>query len=125
MLQRSPAAVRATVNSAFAKPLVVKVTDQYGNAVTGVNVKFSASGKKCQRQFQQRHNPDYGHDGATGQPVGDVHRQHRGRPYSVTASVAGVSTPASFSLTNNPAAAASITVISAGGQTATVDSDFD
>ena len=44
--------------------------------------------------------------------------------YTVTASTAGVSTVAGFALTNTPAAAASVAVVSGSGQTATVADGF-
>src|SRR5262249_56663398 len=44
-----------------------------------------------------------------------------GGPYSVNATVTGVSTPATYSLTNNPGAAASITATGGGAQTATIN----
>ena len=69
----------APVNSAFAKPLVVKVTDQYGNAVTGVNVKFGAPAKNASGSFSNGTTPITGMTGADRPAVGDVHRQHRGR----------------------------------------------
>ena len=68
----------ATANSAFAQPLVVKITDQYGNAVTGVKVKFYRSCKKCQRQLQQRHSHDHRDDRRDRPAVRNVYGQHRG-----------------------------------------------
>ena len=44
--------------------------------------------------------------------------------YVVTASAAGVTTDASFALTNTPGAAASVTVVSGSGQSATVATGF-
>ena len=44
--------------------------------------------------------------------------------YTVTASATGVTTPASFSLTNNPGAAASVAVVSGSGQSTTVAQGF-
>src|SRR5437879_9283934 len=47
-----------------------------------------------------------------------------GGPYRVTASVAGVATPANFSLTNTAGAAASVTATSGTPQSATINTAF-
>ena len=41
----------ATVNTAFANPLVATVTDQYGNLVSGASVTFTAPGANASGTF--------------------------------------------------------------------------
>ena len=118
----------ATVHSAFAHPLIAVVTDAYGNSVAGVPVTFSA--------------PTSGPSGTFASPcsgttcvvttngAGQVNSPSfnantvAGGPYPVTAAVTGVSTPATFTLTNTAGAATTIAVSSGSGQSATVATAF-
>jgi hypothetical protein len=89
----------ATVGYAFATPLQVVVTDAYGNPVPGVSVTIAA--------------PTTGASGsvngggtvttnAQGMAAATVTAGTKAGSFAVTASVGGVGTPASFSLTNTP-----------------------
>jgi hypothetical protein len=115
----------ATVGTAFAAPLVATVTDQNGNPVSGVSVTFTASASGAGGTFNGSATIT-GMTGANGQVSETFTASTLAGTYSVTASVAGVSTPASFSLTNKPkpGSPATITATSGGGQSATVGSAF-
>src|SRR6202022_3485314 len=86
----------ATINTAFGTPLQVTVKDSGGNPVSGLIVTFAAplSGAGAILTTPPPTN-------AQGQTtVTATANSTAGGPYTVTATVAGVSTPASFSLTN-------------------------
>jgi len=96
----------ATVGIAFTKPLVAKVTDQYGNPMSGVSVTFSAPTSGASGTFAS---PCSGttcvvSTNASGLATSPTFSANTiaGGPYTVTASVSGLSTPANFSLTNTP-----------------------
>ncbi|HZU28599.1 MAG TPA: LamG-like jellyroll fold domain-containing protein [Bryobacteraceae bacterium] len=90
-------AISAPVTTQFSAPLVVKVTDSSNNPVSGASVTFTV-------------NPVSGAGANLSQPVAvtdgtgetSVTATANGTPgsYTVTASVAGVATPATFNLTN-------------------------
>jgi hypothetical protein len=95
-----------TVNTAFAKPLVAKVTDQYGNPFLGASVTFSAPTSGASGIFAS---PCSGttcvvSTNSSGLATSPTFTANTiaGGPYTVTASVTGLSTPANFSLTNTP-----------------------
>ena len=106
----------ATVNGDFAKPLVIKVTDQYGNAITGATVTFNAPANGAGGSSSNSTSMITGTTDATGQISETFTANTVAGAYSVTASAAGVSTPASFSLTNKAGAAANVAAISGSGQ---------
>ena len=89
----------ATVSSAFAQPLVIKVTDQYGNAVSGVTVTFAAPASGAGGSFSNGTTMITGTTDASGELSETFMANTVAGAYSVTASVAGVNTLASFSLT--------------------------
>jgi hypothetical protein len=92
-----------TVASAFANPLVATVTDQNGNPVPGVTVTFAAPGSGASVTFP---NGATATTDANGQASVAVSANTvAGGPFTVTTSIGGVTMPASFSLTNTPAAA--------------------
>ncbi len=107
-----------SVNSPFANPLVVTVTDSLGNLVTGATVTFTG--------------PPSG-PGISGSPtattvagVASVNVTANGTlggPYSVTASV-GTASNATFSLTNATSSPAAITCVTGCGQSATIYNAF-
>jgi hypothetical protein len=108
------------VTGAFSA-LVALVTDQYTNPLPDVSVSFAAP-------------PGTGPSAAlSGAPavtdnnglasISATANTHAGT-YMVTASVPNVMTPASFSLTNTPGPAASLTVSSGSGQSATIGARF-
>jgi Bacterial Ig-like domain (group 1) len=90
----------AKVNSTFAGPLVVTVLDRFGNPVADASVSFTAPTRGAGANFP---------GGATvrtdgnGQASLSVAANAAAGNYTVTASVSGVSTAASFRLTNTAA----------------------
>jgi hypothetical protein len=109
-----------TVAQGFASPLVALVTDTYGNPVPGASVSFAAPTSGASAALS----------GATATTDSDGQASVTAKAdtvagsYSVTASVAGVTTPASFGLTNTPGAPTSVAVVSGSGQSATVAQGF-
>jgi sugar lactone lactonase YvrE len=114
----------ATVNTAFANPLVATVTDSNGNPVSGVTVTFVGPSSGAGVTFPDGNTAT---TNAQGQASISVTANASAGSYNVTASVSGVATPAGFALTNSPGVVSlsqsSVTVsptsIQAGG-TATV-----
>ena len=93
----------ATVAGAFAVQLGALVTDRYGNPVSGVTVTFQAPTSGATGTFSGA-SPTTAVTGSNGiatAPAFTAGGLSGG--YSVTASVAGVTTSASFSLTNTAA----------------------
>jgi len=115
----------ATVNTPFATPLSATVTDAFGNLVAGVTVTFIAPETGASVNFG---------DGmitvtATTNPAGVATSPSFSAncavgSYTVTASVTGVETPASFLLTNNPGSPASITATGGTPQGTPIKSSF-
>jgi hypothetical protein len=96
-----------TVGYAFASPLQVLVTDVYGNPVPGVSVTFAAPTTGASGGFSA------GAVVATsvqGIAAPTFNANTKAGVYVVTASVNGVTTPATFSLTNTPDVASSLLV---------------
>jgi streptogramin lyase len=114
----------ATVTDAFASPLVVTVKDQYGNPVPGASVTFTAPASGPSGTFSNGKATITETTDANGQLSEAFTANTAAGAYAVTASVAGVLTPASFSLTNNPGAPAVITATSGSGQSAYLDAAF-
>jgi hypothetical protein len=113
----------APVGTSFAAALQATVTDAFGNAVPGVTVTFTAPATGATGSFVlglNRATTDT-HGIATmlaltaGSTAGS---------YSVTASAAGVSVPATFSLTNQTGAAAILTATAGTPQSTTVGTAF-
>ncbi len=139
----SPATITATSGSgqsavvgvAFGSPLVATVTDGSGNPVSGVSVTFTAPSTGASGTFAT--NPVAATDTETTNSSGAATSQvftanTTTGAYTVTASTAGVSSPASFSLTNTtppPIAvtigpsATSLQISTGGGFTAFVAND--
>ncbi len=84
--------------------LAVKVLDQYGNPVPGVAVTFAAPTSGASATFGTAS----GTTNVSGQFSTTVTANTVAGSYTVTAAVAGVSTPVSFALTNNPATASKV-----------------
>ena len=83
----------APPNSQLAQPLVVKVTDQYGNAVSGISVTFNdggAGGTFSANPISTSSNAGASVNYTTSANAGSV---------TILATVAGVSSQASFTLT--------------------------
>ena len=98
------------VGTAFGSVLQVDVEDAYGAALSGVTVTFAAPGSGASATFGSA----LAVTDASGVAFTTATANTVAGSYMVTATVNGVST--SFSLTNNPGAANSITVTSGGGQ---------
>ena len=120
----SGAGQSATVNSSFASGLTATVTDQYGNPVSGVSVTFAAPGSGASGHFSNSNGGIGGTTNAIGQLTESFTANTVAGTYSVTATVSGVSTPASFSLTNTAGAASIISVTAGAGQSALVNTTF-
>jgi hypothetical protein len=111
----------ATVGTTFGNPLVVKVTDAFGNAVPGVDVLFTGPASGAGASFPA--GPTATTDGA-GQATLGVAANTAAGPYSVTATTAGVGGSAAFALTNTAGSAAHVDAVSGGGQSASVNTAF-
>ena len=128
-----PAAINATAGSpqitptskAFATPLQVTVTDAGNNPVSGVTVTFAvpATGPSAVFTGPVPATAVTGTNGVATAPALTANSQ-AGGPYTVTASVAGLTPTASFSLTNLAGSPASVTSSAGTPQSATVTSAF-
>ena len=120
-LASSPTTITATsgtgqssvVGAAFAGPLVATVTDAGGNPVSGVPVTFTAPSTGASGTFAT--NPVAATDtettDATGAATSQVFTANATiGSYAVTASTSGVSTSASFSLTNTTPPPIAVTI---------------
>jgi hypothetical protein len=110
----TPATITATsgtpqstpVSTAFGAPLIAQVLDSKGNPVSGVVVTFTTPTSGASATFAGGVNTaTTTSSGVATSPVVSANGTVGG-PYTVTASVKGVVTPANFSLTNTSAAAA-------------------
>ena len=111
---------RIVVNTTFAYPLVVAVTDQYGNPVPTATVTFTAPMSSASASFSGGNTTN-----SSGQLAETFTAKHdTARPLPVTASVAGANTSPTFNLTNTAGMAASIAVISGSGQSTVVNTTF-
>ena len=110
----------ATVGEAFAAPLEVRVTDAAGDPVPGVTVTFAAPATGASAIVSSETAVTDG-DGdasvtATANTVAGA--------YAVTASIDGVDTPATFSLTNLAGAAATTSAAAGTPQTTPINTPF-
>jgi sugar lactone lactonase YvrE len=90
-----------TVNTGFGDQLVATVTDAYGDLIPGITVTF-ASQDGSGATFP---NGDTAVTNSEGQASIAIAANTSAGSYTVTASVSGISTPATFDLTNEAAAA--------------------
>ncbi len=98
----------ATVNTAFANPLVVQDLDQYNNPVTGATVTFTAPASGASGTFASTSNRiTTATIGTNGQATSSVFTANTtaGGPYNVSASATGGSGTVNFALTNVAGAA--------------------
>ena len=86
----------ALTGSAFAAPLVATVKDSAGNAIAGASVVFSAPGVGASAALS----PSTASTGAAGQTNVAATANATAGSYFVSASVAGVTAPVTFALTN-------------------------
>jgi hypothetical protein len=91
----------ATVNTAFAAPLVATVTTG-GSPTSGATVTFTAPASGASGTFANGTTTDTETTNASGVATSTTFTANgtAGGPYTVTATVPGVATPANFSLTN-------------------------
>lgn len=110
----------ARVGTAFVQPLIATVRDGFDNAVPGATIQYTvpASGATAVLSAATATTASDGRASisATAGLVAGT--------YQATARVAGVTTPATFSLGNLPGDAKTITVVSGGTQTVTVAAAF-
>ncbi len=109
-----------TVTNAFAN-LVATVTDAFGNPVSGASVAFAAPTGTVPSATLGSSPVLTGSNGQVSETA--TANTHAGS-YSVTATVAGVVTPATFSLTNVAGAAAAVTATSGTPQSTNVSTAF-
>ena len=115
----------ATVGSAFAAPLVATVLDSGSHPVSGVLVTFTAPSSGASATFAGATNIATATTNASGMATSPILTANATTgAYTVTASVAGVSTPANFSLTNAAAVPATITATSGTPQSAPIHTAF-
>jgi hypothetical protein len=116
----------ATIDTAFAAPLVATVLDKGSNPVSGVTVTFTAPASGASGTFVNGTNTTMATTNASGVATSTTFTANgtAGGPYTVTATVAGVSTPANFSLTNTAGAPASITATSGTPQSTAINTAF-
>ena len=123
-----PASISATsgtpqstaVNTAFAAPLVATVLDSNSRPVSGATVTFAAptSGASCVLSSATMTTDANGKASVTCTANATL------GAYNVTATVTGVMTAASFSLTNSAGPPATITATSGSGQSTIVKTAF-
>jgi hypothetical protein len=101
------------VSTAFPATLTAIVKDGNGNPLTGVSVTFAGPVSGAGVTFSPSATVTTNNQGVA--TVTAAANGTAGGPYSVTATVAGVSTPATFTLTNF-GAPASVTVVTGSGQ---------
>jgi hypothetical protein len=111
----------ATVGQPFTYPLSVTVVDSDGDAVPGVTVTFAAPGAGASAALSPA-TPVV--TDASGVATVDATANTVAGGYSVSATVAGVATPATFDLTNVAAAPDSVTIVPPAPASATVGTAF-
>ena len=101
------------VNTAYATNLAAKVVDASAQPVAGVTVSFAAPATGASGSFGSSGASATAISGADGVATAPQFTANgTAGPFTVTASVAGVSTPASFSLTNQAASGPTTVTIS-------------
>jgi len=92
----------AAISTAFSAPLVAAVVDAASNPVAGVAVTFTAPTSSASATFTNGTATEIDTTDANGMAASSTLTANAtsGGPYSVTATISGVSTPATFSLTN-------------------------
>ena len=88
------------MNTAFGSPLLVTVTDQYGNVVPGMSVTFAAPTSAATGSFTNASGGISAITNSAGQLSEPFTANTIAGPYTVTATAPAPPTPANFSLTN-------------------------
>jgi uncharacterized repeat protein (TIGR01451 family) len=110
----------ATVATGFTDPLIVEVRDAANQLLPNIAVTFTAPATGA----SATPSPTTVLTGPDGQGSLAVAANTIAGGYTIAASVSGVATPASFSLTNTAGAPATVSVVSGDGQSATVNTAF-
>ncbi|MGD1093719.1 MAG: PKD domain-containing protein, partial [Bryobacteraceae bacterium] len=114
----------AQILAAFGAPLVATVLDATSHPVPNVTVTFLAPGTGASGTFAGGANTAITNASGVATSVVFTANNTVGGPYLVNATVSGVSTPASFSLTNTAQVPASITMTSGSPQSANLNIAF-
>jgi hypothetical protein len=114
----------ATVGNVFSTPLQATVTDGSGHPVSGVNVTFTAPSSGATAVFGGSNTATSVTDSTGVATAPAMSANGQAGIYIVTATAAGVSTPANFNLTNNPGPPAKITATGRAAQSAVVNQTF-
>jgi len=113
------------VNASFLTPIQATVRDGSGNPVPGASVTFSTPTSGASGTFFGPSAQATVFTNPSGVALAPPFTANTiAGSYMMTASVLGVSTPVSFSLTNNAGPAASITATAGNSQSATVNTAF-
>jgi hypothetical protein len=115
---------KTTVNTAFATALQAKVTDAKGNAVVGISVTFTAPTSGASGTFSNGSTSITVTTNSSGVASVKFTANTTAGAYNVKATVSGVSTPATFSLTNSPGAAAAIAITGGNNQSTPIGTTF-
>ena len=112
----------ATVGAAFAQTIKIKALDLNNNPVPGVLVTFAVPTSGSSASFAGGVTSAV--TDSTGTATSAVLTANtKTGAFAVTASVSG-SLPVAVNLTNNPGAASTVTAVSGGNQTATIETAF-
>ena len=110
-----------TVSTAFSTPLVSLVKDASGDPMSGITVTFAAPGTGASATF-------VGGSTATTNSLGEaavsIDANATAGVFTVSASVSGVATPASFTLSNTSNTPLAASASSGSGQSAVIDTVF-
>jgi uncharacterized delta-60 repeat protein len=113
----------ATVNTSFGQPLVVTVYDTNNNPASSQVVTFTAPGSGASGKFANNTLIYTGTSNASGRVTTTVFTANAiTGTYNVTATLAGIASPATFTLTNNAPGAISTTLGS--NQNAVINAAF-
>jgi hypothetical protein len=113
----------ATINTAFAAPLVATVTDAGNNPVSGVVVTFTPPANGASGSFAGGVNTATTNVSGVATSAVFTASSTAGGPYNVVASVSGA-TSANFSLTNKTGPPAKVAATSGTPQSATIGTAF-
>jgi len=112
----------AVINTAFGSALQVTVKDTGNNPVSGVTVTFAVPGSGASATFASGNTAVTNASGVATSSA--LTANSTAGSYAVSASVSGVTTPASFALTNTAAAATSVTTTAGTPQSAVINTAF-
>ncbi|MFJ1270167.1 Ig-like domain-containing protein [Legionella lytica] len=108
------------IGSVFSKELIAKVSDSYGNPVSGVTVTFAATGSEASASLS----PPMVITDSDGRASITATANAKPGSYTVLATVEGVRGSVVFNLTNNPGAGASIEILGDSSMETSVGTDF-